>query len=105
MVTTRSVSPRPAGNSLPSAARVPTLFTTMPSDTGNPPAGISTPNSAMISIFSEPCGYLVGTSSAWISPSGTVPARLIAASTAARASGLLSSMPTMARTAPVARIA
>jgi len=42
-------------------ARVPTLLTTTPICEGRPRAGTSTPNKDLISIFSAPCGYLVGT--------------------------------------------
>ena len=72
----------------------------MPSASGSLPDGISTPNSAVMSIFSEPCGYLVGTFSTKMSPAGGNARRRTSA-----ASGLLSSTPMMARFAPVARMA
>ena len=57
-VTMRSISGSPVSKTSAIAATEPTFCTTTPTVTGSLPDGTSTPVTALISIFSAPCGYL-----------------------------------------------
>ena len=98
-VMIRSISGRPVSKTSAIVATEATFCTRTPTFKGNFPLGTSRSTTALISIFSAPCGYLTvsGTTSMFRS-SGRV-ARITS-----MASGLLRSMPMIVRSTPRQRI-
>ena len=97
-VMMRSISGSPVSKILAMLAVVATFCTSAPIALGSLPDGTSRPVTALISIFSAPCGYL--TCSGWTVTSRSVGA---VARITSIASGLLFSMPITARRMPSAR--
>ena len=105
-VTTREIIGSPKHTARCTARTVPGLCTTTPTSAGRPRLGTSRSVSSLISCFSPPEGYLVGTTTTSRRESSggrRLSARRarIACSSAMTASGLLSSIPIRMHSGPI----